>query len=458
MVTRAYEGYGDGGYEVNGKHRGSEERRRAETLNYFSVSLRFFVSLCLTVTSVGFVSVGFVSVGFVSVASVSVASVLSVPGAANATPSIAASGDRVVVAWGARVESGATDVYIATSTDAGRTFSTPVRVNDTPGIARLGGELPPRIALAGDVITVVWTSRANGTAIRLSRSNDFGRSFGPSRELQKSGAPGDRGWPATAADTGGIVHTVWLDHRGMVTNSQPHHGHDASASARSEGVTMAQKSALYYAGAEGEREITKGVCYCCKTAMAAGNDGTLYAAWRQVYPGNIRDIAFTLSRDGGRTFAPPVRVSDDEWQLEGCPDDGPALAVDGRRMAHIVWPTVTASPEPHKAVFYATTTDGRTFTPRLRVSPIGRNTAHPQIAIDADGGVWVLWDEIVSGRRVVFAAAREASGAFSAPRMLSGDATAASYPVAAIVKGTLVAASVEGGPSDSRIVVERVPR
>jgi len=35
-----------------------------------------------------------------------------------------------------------------------------------------------------------------------------------------------------------------------------------------------------------------------------------FAAWRHVYPGNIRDIAFTVSRDGGRTlrnrFASPT--------------------------------------------------------------------------------------------------------------------------------------------------------
>ena len=68
----------------------------------------------------------------------------------------------------------------------------------------------------------------------------------------------------------------------------------------------------------------------------------LYAAWRHVYPGNMRDMAFTVSRDGGATFAPPLRVSEDKWVLEGCPDDGPAIAVDGRSHVHLVWPTLVA--------------------------------------------------------------------------------------------------------------------
>ena len=43
---------------------------------------------------------------------------------------------------------------------------------------------------------------------------------------------------------------------------------------------------------------------------------------------------------------------------------------------------------------------------------------------------------------------REPGGAFGAPRVLSGNTAAASYPVGAIVNGTLVAAWVEGDPSD----------
>ena len=110
----------------------------------------------------------------------------------------------------------------------------------------------------------------------------------------------------------------------------------------------------------------------------------MFAAWRHVYPGNIRDIAFTASRDGGRTFAAPLRVSEDKWVLEGCPDDGPAMAVDANNRIHIVWPTLitegaaeqgahaekdgsaqrsSRSPrsdtgEPTIALFYATSADG----------------------------------------------------------------------------------------------------
>ena len=402
---------------------------------------------------------------------------LSVDGRASANVGLAVRGNRVAAAWSARLPDGGMDIYAAVSADGGRTFGAPVRVNDNPGTARVNGEMAPRVAFVPRgkrpfAIDVLWTAREGGgagstTTIRVARSVDGGRTFGASRELQRAGAAGDRGWAALTADRRGTIHVVWLDHRGMAAarasrdaaaGGAHHHGHapTATPAAASDGAAAAQASGLYYSNGSAERELVKGVCYCCKTALAAGADGTLFAAWRHVYAGNMRDIAFTVSRDGGRTFSPAARVSEDRWQLNGCPDDGPALAVDAEGTAHIVWPTVTTQPEPHKAAFYATTRDGKTFTARTRVSPTRRNIAHPQIVVGEDGEVAVFWDEIVNNRRRVFLSRRTESGLFDAPEALS-DGTSASYPVPVPVPGGLLVAWTEGSGNDSRIVVRRLP-
>src|SRR5690242_10236866 len=54
---------------------------------------------------------------------------LAVPGRTNATPSIAADGRFIAVAWGATDADGKTDVFIATSRNGGLTFGSPVQVN-----------------------------------------------------------------------------------------------------------------------------------------------------------------------------------------------------------------------------------------------------------------------------------------------------------------------------------------
>src|SRR5262245_24583599 len=59
---------------------------------------------------------------------------LGVAAAVNATPSLAVDGRTVAAVWTASKD-GAANVYVATSTDSGATFSQPRRVNDVDGDA-----------------------------------------------------------------------------------------------------------------------------------------------------------------------------------------------------------------------------------------------------------------------------------------------------------------------------------
>ena len=394
---------------------------------------------------------------------------LDVPGKADATPWVAASGSFVAAVWGA--SSGAhADVFLAISRDGGVTFAAPRRINDTPGEARLGGELPPRVALvrrpgvAVPDIAVLWTTRSETTGIKVARSSDGGQTFTTPVTLQSTGAPGDRGWPAVAFDERAAIHAIWLDHRGLAKN-RAGGGHAAhQRSAGHDGVAMAQQSGLYYASAatrtSPERQLTAGVCYCCKTALASGADGSLYAAWRHVYEGNLRDIAFTMSRDGGRSFSSPVRVRQDGWAIAGCPDDGPAMAVDARGTVHLVWPTVVGGSEPEGAIFYASTRDGRAFTPGIRVPTLGGpKPSHPHIVVDGRGRLFAAWDESVEGRRV--AAMREirvrTGGAPSFGEIVVLSPDAGLYPVLAATNTGIVAVwTAPGQPSTvkARVISE----
>ena len=390
---------------------------------------------------------------------------LAVPGRSNQTPSATALGPFVAVAWGAQPADGKPDVFVAVSGDSGQTFGPAVRVNDIEGEARLGGELPPRVALVartGDAapeIVVAYGSKTTGTAIKVSRSTDGGRTFSPARELQKPGAAGDRGWHAMTIDRAGAAHVMWLDHRGIATDKPGSHVlHEAAAM---DGATMALRSGLYYAqdaAGSHERELLNGVCYCCKVAMVAGVDGSIVSAWRHVYAGNLRDIAFTISRDGGRTFAAPQRLSDDRWQLAGCPDDGPALAVDAAGIVHAVWPTVIGGEKPEGAVFYASSRDGRSFASRTRVPTLGSpKPMHPQIVADATGRVTVAWDEVIGGvrqaamRTIRFDEADRPT--FGATTRLGRPDVPSSYPMLVSTPTGVLAVYVEGKPGASTIRV-----
>ncbi len=406
---------------------------------------------------------------------------LAVPGRANAAPWIASQGRFVAVAWGAQL-AGKWDVFVATSDDEGATFKPPVQVNTVAGDGRISGEIPPRVALhqpAGasrPEVVVAWNAKDHGTEIKVARSADFGVTFGAPVSLQASGAAGDRGWHSLTVDAQGAAHVVWLDHRGLAeapaaagakaeapaatgakTGAMNHGAADAH-----DGVAMAMKSRLHYAvvtagGAGAEQMLAPGVCYCCKTALVPTSRGVL-AAWRHVYAGNMRDIGFAWL-GGPAAAAAPARVSQDGWSINGCPDDGPAMALGDRGRVHIVWPTVIPGDDPVGALFHATMAEGAAFGPRQRVPTLGApKPSHPQVVVDGTGRVFVAWDEMQSGGRTaaIVSATAGANGvlAFDTPAAVApGGPT--QYPVMAPLARGVVMTWVTGAPTASTISVQR---
>jgi hypothetical protein len=348
-------------------------------------------------------------------------------------------------------------------------------VNSLAGEARANGEQPPRVALVarpGGVpqIDVVWLAkRASGTVLLTARSIDGGRSFAPATVVSGSDAAGNRGWESIAADNKGGVHVAWLDHRRLAERDSAiasmHHHDAAGATApttatKPDGVAIAELSQIYVAALDGSpaRPVTGGVCYCCKTALATGRAGQIYLAWRHVYSGNLRDIAFTSSRDAGGTFAPPTRVSEDKWAIEGCPEDGPVLAVDRHARVHIVWPTVVSeNGAVVKALFHAISRDGTTFSERMRLPTKGQAN-HPQMAFAGDESLIVAWDESGDGfRRIALArGAVTADGRVGFERHASSGARIGTYPAVSRVPDGFVMAWTTGDPAASVIRIESV--
>ncbi len=389
---------------------------------------------------------------------------LSVAGRTNAAPWVATSGRFVAVTWGAALD-GKWNVYVATSADEGATFGAPVRVNSVEGDGRIGGEIPPRVALhvppggAAPHVVVAWNAKDQGTEIKIARSRDFGTSFAPPVSLQAAGAAGDRGWHALTIDSTGVAHVVWLDHRGLAEAS----AHADAKAGDHDGVAMAMKSRLHYATygerATPEQRLAAGVCYCCKTALVPTRGGVL-AAWRHVYDGNMRDMAFAiLGRPGAA--AGPSRLSTDGWAINGCPDDGPALAVDAGDRVHAVWPTVIPGAEPIGALFYASkAATASAFGGRQRVATLGApKPSHPQVAVDGAGQVFVAWDEILGGVRTAAYAHGPGAGdgalrLGSPVRLAPGGPT--QYPALAPLARGVVVAWVSGPPTAGVIRVRHL--
>lgn len=415
---------------------------------------------------------------------------LAVAGQANAHVSIAARDRLVVAAWGAS-RNGAADVYAAVSRDGGRSFEAPIRVNATAGEAALGGERAPRVAIAprqrGPAIAVLWTAKAPASAnapaggtlppgpvIRLAESTDGGRTFAAPIDLSGPNAAGIRGWAALAGGADGAWYAAWLDGRAEAAKKASAETSAAPASAAAstggghrhhgESTGPGPLQEVYYRVVGRDPNASEalgatGVCFCCKTAiLGPGSSGRdtrdMVLAWRHIFPNSERDIALrTIDAATGRPGM-MTRVSDDRWQLQACPDDGPSLAAaSGTGTIHVVWPTLAdardAAAAPEKAIYHARTTDGRVFSPRRRLDRPGSGAAHPVVAALASGSAVALWDELADGaRRVVVQPIREPAE----PQVL-GPGT---YPAVAALDDAFVVAWTVGSGDAAVVRVQRV--
>lgn len=376
---------------------------------------------------------------------------LEVSGAANAHVTLAADGTHLAAAWAATTAEG-TDIYLARSDDAGRTFGAPIRVNDIAGDASINAEAPPRVLLAGQRVEVVWVSKRGGlAAIRAAGSTDGGVTFAPARTVTAEAVTGARGWQTAAFGADGTVHVAWLDGRNAVAAAAP-----AAQSGAAHVHHGDMRQDIYHAMWRGtavpvESLVASDVCFCCKTALVSRGDN-VYVAWRHLFSGGVRDIAVARSTDGGRTFSHPVRVSADNWHIDACPDDGPALAIDDSGTLHVTWPTLVQEGDASRmGVFRAESVDGgQTFSPRIRVDPGIVPASHPKIALDAAGQPAIAWDETGEGRRVV----RLRIG--TAPPLTMSEGRIASYPAVALSGDALVIAWTDQSEGRSMVRVARV--
>lgn len=151
------------------------------------------------------------------------------------------------------------------------------------------------------------------------------------------------------------VGVAWLDGR----NTQHHSG----------GMTL-RTTVL---GPEGqlihEQELDGLVCDCCQTAAAPLEDGTLLA-YRNRTETEIRDIY--VSRLQGDTWTPGKPAARDNWNIGGCPVNGPSVSTRADRVA-LVWFTM-ADERPRVRMAWSQDA-GHTFSPPLDVdasTPLGR--------------------------------------------------------------------------------------
>lgn len=229
--------------------------------------------------------------------------------------------------------------------------------------------------------------RAAGTYdydIHISQSADGGRNWSNSFIPHRDSIAAEHGFVSLLPLSKNRVFASWLDGRNTKGEEQEAaedhgHGHHGAMSLRAAEFDPTGK--LY-----AEAELDAMVCDCCQTSAALTADGPI-VAYRDRTEDEIRDIS-VVRRVNGQWLA-PMSVYKDNWNIAGCPVNGPSIKAVGQNVA-IAWFSGAASEPEVKLAF--STDSGASFGPPVRVDkgdPMGR------VAVEfiKEDEVMVLWME-----------------------------------------------------------------
>ena len=270
----------------------------------------------------------------------------------------------------------------------------------------------PALAVVGDDVFLTWAlthpkltaDKPFSNELRLSRSTDGGKTFLPSILVNDDEQVIGHSFDSVHVAPDGVVHVAWIDGRegkkesGTFVTRSTDHGHTVSKNLK----------------------VDENTCVCCRTSLTTGPDGTLYVAWRKILPGDLRETVVARSTDGGQTFTAPVIVGQDRWVFPGCPHRPASIGADRLGRLYVVWYTEGVDETP--AVYLAYSDDrGETFSPKQKLN-VSKGTFpdHPQMAVDPEGRLVIVWEEQSPVRReVVVSVSLDRGQTFSAPQKLN---------------------------------------
>lgn len=336
-------------------------------------------------------------------------------------------------------------ILFARSEQPGGPLGMPVRVNQ-PSENPYYRQESPALVVRGNDVFITWSlthpkitpDKPFSGELRLSRSSDGGRTFAPSMLVNDDGQVIQHTFDAIQAAPDGVLHLAWIDGR----------------EGKREPGTFVARSTDHGRTITKNFKIDDNTCVCCRTSLATSHDGVIYVAWRKIFDGNVRETVVSRSMDGGETFSSAVVVGNDRWVYQACPHRPASLGVDRLGRLYVVWYTEGADETP--AIYLAYSDDqGRTFSGKKQLNRSkGTFPDHPQMAVDAEGRVVVVWEEQSPVRReVVMSHSLDRGQSFSAPRKLN-DKNGQTPTVAVNQQGTVVMGWKEHAMPSHRLVVQ----
>jgi hypothetical protein len=296
-------------------------------------------------------------------------------------------------------------------------------------------DFPSLIELGDGTLIAHWLMKSSAATfaynIQISRSTDGGKTWGKPFAPHTDGTLTEHGFVSLLPLGTKQAAAVWLDGRKFTVKEgdQGHSGHGASSNEMTlRYAAIDEQGKLFH-----EAQLDSRVCDCCQTSAASTGDG-LIVAYRDRSEKEVRDISIMRLVKGKWTTS--QTLPGDDWQIEGCPVNGPSIAATKRHVA-VAWFSAANDVPQVKMAF--SSDSGATFNPSVRVDD-GKPLGRVETVLLPDHSALVVWLERTEKGAEIRARRLQANGAKEQSFIVaeSNAARASGFPQVAVSKNWIV--------------------
>lgn len=283
----------------------------------------------------------------------------------SAEPNLALDADGTVyLTWQARLNSDTTALQFATL-DKGDRWSASQHIAAGSDWFVNWADFPALAVHNNGTMAAHYLKKSGGSPyaydVKMTTSVDGGTSWSHAFLLHRDGTQTEHGFASILPWQDHLFFATWLDGR---NTGGGHDGHGGGA--------MTLRAAFFDVDRQlmEETELDNRICDCCQTTAVDVGDGTIIIAYRDRSEQEIRDISSVRYKDG--VWSSPRSVHADQWEIAGCPVNGPAMDAANGTVA-IAW--FTASNGTPRVLAAFSTDQGHTFSAPVQIDsgrPLGR--------------------------------------------------------------------------------------
>ena len=244
-------------------------------------------------------------------------------------------------------------------------------------------DFPSVIALRDGSLAAHWLVKSGSATyaydVNIARSSDGGKTWTTPIVPHTDKTQTEHGFVSLLPLPDGRIGAVWLDGRNMKDMKE-----DDEHAPAPESMTLRYAAIDAEGKLSDESQLDERVCECCQTAATLTSEGVI-AVYRDRSHSEVRDI-YTV-RNWKGTWTSPSAIHADNWNINGCPVNGPTIAADNRRVA-VAWFTQANDQARVKLAFSEDA--GATFGQPVIVDD-GQAVGRVDVLLLPDGSALVCW-------------------------------------------------------------------